>query len=87
MKKLRLLICALLLAGLTHFLSLSVFADDQAGMTLDEAVVMVKLRTGGRILRAETRERNGRRIHRIRVLTEDGHVRTFVIDAERGRAR
>ena len=54
-------------------------------VSLDQAVRMVRERSGGRVLRAETRRQNGRAVHRIRVLSDDGRVRTYVVDAETGR--
>ena len=55
------------------------------GITLAQATRMVRERTGGQVLRAETRRDKGRTVHRIRVLTEDGNVRTWHVDAETGR--
>jgi uncharacterized membrane protein YkoI len=52
--------------------------------TLDEAVMLVKEKTAGRVLRAETQQRGERTIHRIRVITDDGRVRTIDVDAQRG---
>ncbi|TVQ45310.1 MAG: hypothetical protein EA371_12065 [Gammaproteobacteria bacterium] len=59
-------------------------AYDEA-IGLEEAVRRVRERTGGRVLRAETRRENGRVVHRIRVLSPDGRVRTWSVDAETGR--
>ena len=50
-------------------------------VTLSEAVARVKEEYGGRILEAETREQNGRRVHVIKVLTREGRVRTVRIPA------
>lgn len=55
------------------------------GISLAEAARMVRERTGGQVLRAETKRDKGRTVHRIRVLTEDGRVRTWYVDAETGR--
>jgi hypothetical protein len=55
------------------------------GIGLAEATRMVRDQTGGQVLRAETRRDKGRTVHRIRVLTEDGRVRTWHVDAETGR--
>lgn len=52
--------------------------------TLDEAVVIVKESVGGQVLRAVSREKNGRTIYEIRVLTSDGLVRNLIFDAENG---
>jgi hypothetical protein len=54
----------------------------RATLSLDEAVRQVKHRTGGRILTAETVVRKGRRVHRIKVLMPNGHVKVKYIDAE-----
>ncbi len=50
-------------------------------VTLSEAVARVKEEYGGRILEAETREQNGRRVHVVKVLTREGRVRTVRIPA------
>jgi uncharacterized membrane protein YkoI len=50
-------------------------------VSLSEAVAQVKREYGGRILEAETREQNGRRVHVIKVLTSEGRVRTVRIPA------
>ena len=55
------------------------------GISLAEATSMVRQKTGGQVLRAETKRDKGRIVHRIRVLTEDGRVRTWHVDAETGR--
>jgi len=60
-------------------------AQASEGISLAEAASMVRDRTGGQVLRAETKRDKGRTVHRIRVLTEDGRVRTWHVDAETGR--
>lgn len=60
-------------------------AQASNGISLAEAARMVSERTGGQVLRAETKRDKGRTVHRIRVLTEDGRVRTWHVDAETGR--
>jgi len=84
----RIAITALLLSlGLVP-LSAGVRADSpfiqlaSNGMSLDTAVRQVKQQTGGRILSAETVSRNGKRIHRIKVLLPDGTVRIMRFNAE-----
>lgn len=54
-------------------------------VSLAEATRRVQQSTGGQVLRAETKRDKGRVVHRIRVLTEDGRVRTVHVDAETGR--
>lgn len=88
-------VTALLCTGLM-FGSLAVFtpaavaapprvAQANNGISLAEATRMVRDRTGGQVLRAETKRDKGRTVHRIRVLTEDGRVQTWHVDAETGR--
>ena len=60
-------------------------AQAAENVSLAEATRMVQERTGGQVLRAETKRDKGRAVHRIRVLTEDGRVRTVHVDAETGR--
>lgn len=55
------------------------------GMSLDEAVAQARRQTDGKILSAETLRRDGRLVHRIKVLTPDGRVERLTIDAQSGR--
>lgn len=52
------------------------------GMSLDQAVAQVRRETGGRILSAETVRNNGRKVHRIKVLTDGNKVRIIHKPAE-----
>lgn len=49
------------------------------GPTLAQAIETVKRQYKGRIVGAETRMNGNREVHRIRVLTEDGKVKTVTI--------
>jgi uncharacterized membrane protein YkoI len=49
-------------------------------MSLSDAIESVRRRTGGRIVNAETRVEGGREVHYIKVLTEDGKVRTHKVN-------
>lgn len=70
-----------------HAMSLPTAASRRAGgeVSLEEAVEQVRRETGGRILSAETVQANGRRVHRIKVLTPDRRVRVINVDAATGR--
>ncbi|MEM7282907.1 MAG: PepSY domain-containing protein [Pseudomonadota bacterium] len=57
------------------------------GMSLDEAVNLVRSRVGGKVIRSETVSRNGKRTHKVRVLTKDGRMKTYHVDASTGRMR
>ncbi|MES9945229.1 MAG: hypothetical protein B6D77_03045 [gamma proteobacterium symbiont of Ctena orbiculata] len=72
----KMLLCALLLIP-------SLYAS--ADMSLDQAVEQAKQRLGGRVISAETRERDGKRVHNVRILTKEGKVRRLRINAEGGR--
>lgn len=53
------------------------FVVQEDGLTLNEAVEMVRRRCNNcRIVSAETRRNGNREVHIIKVLTEDGKVRT-----------
>lgn len=55
------------------------------GMSLSQATASVRsrLKSGDRILSAETRVQGGRETHHIRVLTKDGKVKTYKVDGRR----
>lgn len=48
--------------------------------TLSEAVEQVRRQYNGRIVSAETRRSGNREVHNIKVLTEDGKVKTIRIN-------
>lgn len=57
------------------------------GLSLDEAVAQIRRDTGGRVLSAETIQRDGRPVHRIKVLTPANRVRVYHVDAGSRRSR
>lgn len=58
------------------------------GVSLSEAIRRVREAYGDvTILKAETRGRNGRRYHEIKILTDSGRVRTVRVDADSGQIR
>ena len=58
-----------------------------AELSLDEAVALVRERTGGRVVRAGPRQDGDRLFYDVRVVTEDGRVRTYEVDAANGAMR
>jgi uncharacterized membrane protein YkoI len=58
-------------------------AEERVG--LEEAIQRVRQQSGGKVLRAETKRGKGRTVHRVRVLSDDGRVRTYEVDAATGR--
>ncbi len=53
------------------------------GLTLAQAIEQVKRQYKGRIVGAETTIKGNREVHRIRVLTEDGKVRTVTVQGRK----
>lgn len=65
-------------------------ADDDNGdreqrYSLDQAVNKVRRQYGGKVIKAETRERDGNPVHYIKLLSGDGKVRTVRVDGRTGR--
>jgi len=65
----------------------ALLAQGRAAISLDDAVARVRRSTEGRVIRAETRRSNGGATHVIKILTEDGRVRTFRVEAGAGKRR
>ena len=53
------------------------------GKSLSEAVEQVRRQTKGRIISAETKVKNGREVHHIKVLTDDGKVKTHKVQGRK----
>lgn len=58
-------------------------AQNKGGKSLSEAVEQVRRKTNGRILSAETKVKGNREVHHIKVLTEDGKVKTHKVQGRR----
>ena len=56
-------------------------------MNLDQAVAMVRKRYGGKVISAETVSDGGKTTHVIKLLSDQGRVRTVRVDAESGKIR
>ena len=56
----------------------------QGGQSLDAVVQMVQQRYNARVVRAETRQENGRTVYVLRLLNADGKVWTVRVDADSG---
>ena len=54
-------------------------------MSLDAAVAMVRERFGGKVISASTTEQGGRKVHVIKLLSDQGRVTTVKVDAQSGR--
>lgn len=58
-----------------------------AAMSEDAAVAMVRERTGGKVVRVQSRTDTGSLVYHIRVLTPDGRLREYRVDAATGSVR
>lgn len=54
------------------------------GISLSQATAIATSRFEGRVVRAETVNRGDRVVHEVRILGDDGRVRTVRIDAQTG---
>ncbi|HJP37657.1 MAG: PepSY domain-containing protein [Gammaproteobacteria bacterium] len=85
MNKFRFYLCLSVVCGVMWLTTPNpAFSRDRERYTLDQAVALVKNSFGGQVLKAILTEQDGRQVYRIRVLTEDGRVRTFSVDAQDG---
>ncbi len=85
------MMAGLLLAGL--MVSLPVAAQRynssgnrayERGVDLDSTVERIRRETGGRVLHAETKNNQGNREHRVRIITDRGEVKRYRVDAGSG---
>jgi len=53
------------------------------GKSLSEAVEQVRRQTNGRVLSAETKIKGDREVHHIKVLTDDGKVKTHKVQGRK----
>lgn len=56
----------------------------RGGVSLAQAQQMAQARYHGKVVRANTYTQGDRQIHEIRILGDDGRVRTVLIDAQTG---
>jgi len=75
----KLLVKLLIVMVMCLFMAVSAWA-----ITLQEAAERVARQNDARVVSAKTIERNGRRVHEIRIVTRDRVVRTVYVPAERG---
>jgi uncharacterized membrane protein YkoI len=60
------------------------FPSQRGGVSLAQATSMAQGRYQGRVVKAETVQMGDRLVHEIRILGDDGRVRTVRIDAQTG---
>jgi uncharacterized membrane protein YkoI len=59
-------------------------SEDHRGISQDEAVRRAERRFNARVVKAETRTVDGRKVHVLRLVSDDGRVFTVRVDAETG---
>lgn len=59
-------------------------AQRGGGVSLAQATAIAQSRFQGRVIRAETMQMGDRVVHEVRILGDDGRVRTVRIDAQTG---
>jgi len=57
------------------------------GLSEDEAVALVRQQTDGKVIRVDRSEDGANLVYRIRVVTPDGRLREYQVDAATGRVR
>jgi uncharacterized membrane protein YkoI len=68
------------------FAEMDAVAFQSSGVSLDQAISQVQSKYGARVMRANTVEEDGRKVHYIRLMTPDrSRVWTVRIDAATGR--
>ena len=60
------------------------FPAQRGGVSLAQATAMAQSRFQGRVVKAETVQVGDRLVHEIRILGDDGRVRTVRVDAQTG---
>jgi uncharacterized membrane protein YkoI len=58
--------------------------SDNGGISLDQAVSRARQQTNGKVLSAETVRVDGRKVHRIKILTKKGRVKRLQYDVRTG---
>lgn len=56
-----------------------------ASISSSQAAEAVQSRFGGRVLNVDRRERDGRVVYRVKILQDNGRLRTILVDANSGR--
>lgn len=82
--------CLAILAALSAATSAQVSAQEslvREGISEDAAVALVREQTDGKVVRVERKLEGSNLVYRIRVLTPDGRLREYRVDAATGALR
>ncbi|MEO8444986.1 MAG: PepSY domain-containing protein [Gammaproteobacteria bacterium] len=82
-------LCLTLLAALPLQVAPALAQEPQArgGLSEDAAVALVREKTDGKVVRVDRKIDGGVLVYRIRVLTPDGRLREYRVDAATGALR
>ncbi|WP_036188651.1 PepSY domain-containing protein [Marinimicrobium agarilyticum] len=60
-------------------------AQPAARFSPAQAAALVQKQVGGKVLKVDTFERGGRVIYRVKILQQDGRIRTLNVDGQSGK--
>lgn len=73
------------IAGLPGAITAAEAQQSAARFSPAQAAALVQKRVGGKVLKVDTLERGGRVIYRVKILQEDGRIRTLNVDGQSGK--
>lgn len=73
------------ISGLPSAISVAEAQEPAARFSPAQAAALVQKQFGGKILKVDTFERGGRVIYRVKILQEDGRIRTLNVDGQSGK--
>jgi uncharacterized membrane protein YkoI len=81
--------CLVLLLAASSHVTVSTAQESlvREAISQDAAVAMVREQTHGRVVRVARKEEGGKLVYRIRVVTPDGRLRDYRVDATTGEIR
>ena len=82
MKRLRLLLLGVMLAGAAGSVAPPAHAEDKRATDLEQAARIAKEKEDSRVLSAKTRKENGKEVYEVKVLDAEGRVRTVKVPAK-----
>ncbi|WP_341937653.1 PepSY domain-containing protein [Marinimicrobium sp. C2-29] len=76
---------AFTVAAPAHGASPMVLAQSEERISASQAAAIVQKHYGGKVLKVQSTQKNGRLIYRVKILLDNGRVRNVGVDAQSGR--
>lgn len=76
---------AFTLAAPAHSAAPMVLAQSEERISASQAAAIVQEHYGGKVLKVQSTQKNGRVIYRVKILLDNGRVRNVGVDAQSGR--